>query len=287
MGIAGKQTVLAVSLSVLMLGWGGGVAAQQSRAATLADIRQDLSVLYVEVQRLKRELSTTNSPSVPATGGSVYDRLQGIEAELKRLTGQTERLAFRVERVVKDGTNRIGDLEFRLVELEGGDVSKLGQTTTLGGDAPQDQAPVAVVVAPATPGGGDNSAELAVGEAADLQRAQRAMEQRDYTTAITVLEAFSENYPGSPQEVDAHVLRGDAHAAQGDTRNAARAYLAAFSASPTGPLAPQALTRLGAQLGALGQQDQACITLSEVKARFPASQWVGTAGKEMARLGCS
>ena len=38
--------------------------AAQDRAATLADIRQELTVLWVEVQRLKRELSTTGGANV-------------------------------------------------------------------------------------------------------------------------------------------------------------------------------------------------------------------------------
>ena len=36
--------------------------------------------------------------------------------------------------IVSDGTNRVRDLEYRLVELEGGDVSKIDFATTLGGD---------------------------------------------------------------------------------------------------------------------------------------------------------
>lgn len=39
-----------------------GVLAQE-QDQTLADIRQELSVLYVDLQRLKRELSTTGAPS--------------------------------------------------------------------------------------------------------------------------------------------------------------------------------------------------------------------------------
>ena len=57
-----------------------------------------------------------------------------MESELQRLTSKTEELENRVNRIVADGTRRIGDLEFRLVELEGGDVGALGQTSTLGGE---------------------------------------------------------------------------------------------------------------------------------------------------------
>ena len=99
----------------------------QDRAQTLADIRQDLTILYVEIQRLKGELSTTQGPSVSVAAGSVLERVQNIETELQRLTALSEELQFRVERVVQDGTNRVGDLEFRLVELEGGDISTLGE----------------------------------------------------------------------------------------------------------------------------------------------------------------
>ncbi len=107
-------------------------SAQSPDDQTLADIRQELSVLYVEVQRLRRELSTTGSPQIALPSGGL-ERLDALEAELARLTEKTERLEFRIDQIVTDGTNRIGDLEFRLVELEGGDLSQLGETSTLGG----------------------------------------------------------------------------------------------------------------------------------------------------------
>ena len=121
-----------------------GVAQAQDQQ-TLADIRQELTVLHVEVQRLKREFSTTGSPAPNLSGSSVLERVDAIEAELQRLTRQTEQLNQRVQNIVTDGTNRIGDLEFRLVELEGGDLSTLGETSTLGGDTQ------ITAAAPATP----------------------------------------------------------------------------------------------------------------------------------------
>jgi len=62
----------------------------QDRAKTLADIRQDLNILYVEIQRLKGELSTTQGPSISGAAGSVLERVQNIEAELQRLTALSE-----------------------------------------------------------------------------------------------------------------------------------------------------------------------------------------------------
>ena len=81
---------------------------------TLADIRQQLTVLYVDVQRLRRELSTTGGLNSGVVGNTPLDRLNAIEAELQRLTSKSEELEFRVNRITVDGTNRIGDLEIRL-----------------------------------------------------------------------------------------------------------------------------------------------------------------------------
>ena len=87
-------------------------AAAQDEA--LADIRQQLTALYVDVQRLRTELSTTGTLPTGIAGATPLDRLDAIEAELQRLTSKAEELEFRVNRITVDGTNRIGDLEFRL-----------------------------------------------------------------------------------------------------------------------------------------------------------------------------
>lgn len=280
-----RLVVLAPVLVVTALAFFGAGRADAQSAETLADIRQELNLLYVDVQKLRRELSTTGSASANVSGATVLDRIGAIEAELQRLTEKTEQLEHRVERVVTDGTNRIGDLEFRLVELEGGDVSKLGETTTLGGDVKPtnggSSSPVPTP-APATP-----TSELAVGEEADFNAASTALEAGNYSQAAELFARFNQSYPGSPMAQQADLKRGKALDGLGDTREAARAYLASFTGLPTGPVASEALFELGAALGRLGQTSQACVTLSEVGVRFPGSQSVVRAQQEMAGLGCS
>lgn len=251
----------------------------QSREETLADVRQELSVLYVEIQKLKRELSTTGGASGIAAGGSVLERVDAIEQEAQRLTAKTEELEFRINSVVEDGTNRIGDLEFRLVELEGGDVSKLGQTTTLGGIEPGPAPKAADPVQPA-------QTELAVSEEADFRRASEALAKSDFRSAADLFKTFGETYPGSPLEAEAQLKRGQALEGLGETSQAARSYLNAFSGAPNGPLAPESLFRLGRMLGALGQAQESCVTLREVGVRFPDSPFVTEARSEMQSRGC-
>ncbi|MBO9444331.1 tol-pal system protein YbgF [Ruegeria sp. R14_0] len=261
-----------------------GVANAQDQQ-TLADIRQELTVLHVEIQRLKREFSTTGSPAPNLAGSSVLERVDAIEAELQRLTRQTEQLNQRVQNIVTDGTNRIGDLEFRLVELEGGDLSTLGETSTLGGDS-DIAAAAPATIAPAEPAQIEQG-ELAVGERADFDTASQALADGNFQAAAEQFATFETSYPGSPLAPEANLKRGQALVGLGDTREAARAFLASFTGDSEGTFAPEALFELGSALGRLGQTDQACITLSEVGVRFPGSASATNATQEMASLGCS
>ncbi len=259
-----------------------GLAAPQPGLAqdqTLADIRQELSVLFVEIQRLKRELSTTGA-AAGTIAGDTLQRVDLIEAELARLTSKTEQLEFRINQVVSDGTNRVGDLEFRLCELEPDcDIATLGETPTLGGES----AGIAPVAAPSTDGG----TELAVGEQSDFDRAVAALDAGDFQSAIGQFQTFTATYPGGPLSSEAHFLRGEALSALEQTAAAARAYLESFSGEPGGRRAADALLRLGQSLADLGQASEACVTLGEVGARFPGAPQVAEAEAERARLGCS
>ncbi len=269
-------------------------------SATLADIRQELTVLYVEMQKLKRELSTTGGANVNLAGTNALQRLDAMEAEVQRLTAATERLTNRVDSVVADGTNRIGDLEFRLCELVSGcDIASLGETTTLGGGA----LPAATGggsieggVAPATgdPGGDVISgladvggAELAFAEQEDFERAKASYDDGNFENAAEQFQRFTETYQGGPLTGLAHLMRGESLSKMGLTSSAARAYLESYSGTPNGPTAPTALLKLGLSLDGLGQSQQACITLGEVTARFPASEASIEAQAARASMGCS
>lgn len=257
-------------------------AAAQDRDQTLADIRQELTVLFVEIQKLKRELSTTGGATSNLSATSIPARVDAMEAELQRLTSKTEELENRISRVVEDGTNRIGDLEFRLVELEGGDISALGETTTLGGF---DEGVSSTVSAPIQPA--DDGVELAVGEQTDFDLAMDAFEAGDYQTASDRFQAFTDTYLGGPLTGEAHFMRGQSLDALGMTASAARAYLASYSGDPDGTRAPEALLYLGLSLDALGQIAESCATLGEVTTRFPETSASIEAQTARADLGCT
>jgi tol-pal system protein YbgF len=267
--------------------------AAQDRAATLADIRQELTVLYVEVQKLKRELSTTGGANVNLSGTNALDRINSMEAELSRLTAATEQVTNRVDSVVRDGTNRIGDLEFRLCELESNcDIGSLGDTPTLGGGAlPQTASAggAASGIQSSTSAGSleTGGAELAFAERQDFDRAKAAFDAGNFEDAAQQFERFTDTYQGGPLSGLAHLLRGEALQNLGKTSSAARAYLASYSGTPDGPTSPLALLKLGLSLDGLGQSSEACITLGEVTTRFPNSEQSLEAQAARGSMGCS
>lgn len=257
---------------------------------TLADIRAELAQLSAQLQDLRSELVASGAKGMQAAGGaSALQRMDTMEAELSTLTSRTEELQNRIDRVVKDGTNRVGDLEFRVCELEEGcDPSSVGQGAPLGGAAPAASA----VTAPSAPSTGSASSsssgggDLAMNEQSDFDRAKGVLGQGDFRGAADLFATFAETYPGGPLTDDAMYLRGDALHQAGDVPGAARAWLDAFSAAPEGKRAADNLLELGKALGELGQKNEACATLAEVPARFPSSQAAGQVSSAQASLGC-
>lgn len=271
-------------------------AAGGASKETLADVRKELDTLASSLQKLRSELVAGGAGGFQAAGGAAaLDRMNAIEAELTRLTQRTEELQNQINRVVSDGTNRIGDLEFRLCELEEGcDPSKLPVTESLGGAPAGGSAGAAapvVTTQPATGGAASGGAasgapEMAINEQADFDRAKAALDKGDFRGAADLFAAYAEAYPGGALTGDAQFYRGEALAQAGDTPGSARAYLESFSGAPTGPRAAASLVKLGTALGTLGQKQEACVTLAEVGNRFPSAPEATEAQSTMRNLGC-
>lgn len=269
-----------------------------TQVQTLADVKAELAVLARQVAALKAQLVQTGAATGAAGGGDALQRMDAIEAELTRLTATTEEVDLRLRKVVADATNRIGDIEFRICDMQPGcDPSKLPPTPELGGAAagpePAPGAASGTASAGQSPGQSvgqsvrqSGSGDLAVNEQSDFNAAKKAFDAGDYAKAAAMFATFAKTYTGGKLTQQALVLRGDALDKSGDIANSARAYLQAFSGQPTGPFAGKALTRLGQQLAKLGQRHEACVTLTEVGRRFPGTPDADNAMAAMQAMGC-
>jgi tol-pal system protein YbgF len=201
-------------------------------------------------------------------------RVQELGAEIRRLNGKIEALEHRLSRIVDDASLRIGDLEYRVIVLEGGDPSLLGAAPPIGGTAGTSMAPAA---GPA----------VAVSERAAFEAGVTAIQSGRLSDGRASLEAFRRDYPGSPLSAEAQHWIAEAMYAEADYRLAAQTYLANMSEYPTDPQAPDSMIGLALSLEKLGQPGEACATLDELPRRYgddgPAVEY---AAAERARLGC-
>ena len=250
-----------------------GPALAPAQAETVADLRAELTALSSVVADLARELSSGSAAEQPGFDGALIDRVERTREELARLTGRTEELEFRIRRTIDEASNRLGDLEFRMTELEGGD------TTDLATPRPLDRGET-------TADGDSDAPELAASERTAFDSARDLAENGDYDAAAEALQQFLEFYPGSPLGADASMLLGDMHRARGSEPDAARAYLNLYLADSDGADAPRALLALGESLGRLEQREEACVMFDELLDRFASSPQATEASDARARLEC-
>lgn len=252
-----------------------GTFAAPTQADTVAQLRSELANLSAAVADLARELSSGEAAAQPGFDGSLIDRVERIREELAQLTARTEELEFRIRRAIDEASNRLGDLEFRLIELEGGDVSNIASPRPLGGnDVPQ-----AGIGESETP-------QLAVSEGVAFDQARALAEAQDHDAAADALQQFLDTYPGSPLTADASMLLGEMHRARGAEPDAARAYLNLYLSAPDGPDAPRALLALGNSLGQLEQTAEACVMFDELRDRFASSPEAQQAQEARTRMNC-
>ena len=244
------------------------LVATPAGADTVADLRADLDALTGAVAELARELSSGAATAQPGYDGTLLDRVDQMEASLADLTRRTEELEFRIRRVIDTASNRLGDLEFRLTELEGGSTEGLSPPP-LGQDAPRTPQP-----------------QLAEGEQQAFEDAIALAEDDQPEAAAAALARFIETYPGSPLGAEASFTLAELNRELGREPDAARAYLNLYMAAPDGPDAPRALLALGESLGRLDQTAEACAMFDELRARFAGSPEAVQSDAARARLAC-
>lgn len=276
--------------------------AAAAEGRTLADLRADLKALAAELKALRAELNASGAAGFQAAGGdSAIDRMNAMERDLARLTGEAERLRKRIDQVVRDGTNRIGDIEFRLCEMEDGcDLGAL-TTPTLGDQSAGTGGVVGGVVGgpvaaagPATghPAGADPvtpsaGVPLTAAERRSFEAASAAMQQGDFPRAAELFAAFARTHADSPAAAEAQFLRGAALDSAGDAKGATAAWLSAFAAAPTGPRAADALLGLS-RVAAVGKAPSAgCVYLTELTTRFAGTPQADEAERRSTAANCA
>ncbi len=261
----------------------GAAAAQGVDYYEFRQLEKKLEKAQAELQRLSNAVS----------GGDFQQRLEQVNGEISRVTGELEQLEFRVRQHEQQSKQKLEDLEYRIIELEGGDPSILFQEDTP--VQPQQQGSLTEP----QPGGGTlgvlttNSAGQTVAAATSnaeqtaFDEGVLAAQAGRQSEAKSLLEGFVSRYPDSPLAGEAYHWLGESYLAGGDYQSAASRFLDAATLYPSNAKAPDSLVRLGMTLSLLGQNQVACSTLAEVRQRYPgAAGAVQQAALEARRAGC-
>lgn len=276
-----SRNALVSVLGVVLIAGTTAVVAQTAPLEPIQWDRRRLEQLDRNVRRLERAVTQRNAagqpvlvepdPEVVALQGRVGlmdRRLQDMEATVRRVNGDLERLTFSLDEAGRDNTalaTRLRDAEGRIRAMEAAaareaELNAPIPTTSPTGDAARDLAV---------------AARLAAGDPA---RGDRALQ--------TVIAAW----PDTPEAREASSRLGDLRVSAGDHAGAVSAYATALQGWPETPWAPATTLELANALDATDRKTQACTALTEFGRRYaevagPAVR--ARAAETRTRLGCA
>jgi TolA-binding protein len=247
--IVGLRIIL-IGVTLLL----GGQPYKVLAESHIESLRFELSLLSSQIEDLRSSLLKPEVRSLaPNDAGIALLRLNALEAKLRATVGRVEALEYNLRILKKDATHRIREFNLRLSEMEvkGGQVLSELEEESYGND------------------NSENPASDVSNETLTFDKALLSFNGEDYNSSIEQFEAFRQSYPLSINIAEVTYWLGRAKFAIKDLNGAANEYLDAFSLAPFGEFAPKALLGLSSALGSLGQIDQACLTIDELKSRFP------------------
>ena len=235
------------------------------------EARKRIEALRVRVDQLEQQLSQRleRLESKDSALVDMFRDVEQIKADIARLRGQYEVLAYELEQAQKRQKDLYLDLDGRLRKIEGG------------------PGPAASVdAAPAGPGAAVPGAAARPGDAASEQRAyDSALEQfkgGSYPAAIASFQSFVKTYPKSPLAASALYWVGNAQYAQRDFRASIATQRQLLATYPDSQKVPDALLNIASGQVELGDTAGARRSLEEIVAKYPTSEAAGKAKQRLA-----
>jgi tol-pal system protein YbgF len=117
---------------------------------------------------------------------------------------------------------------------------------------------------------------------------QTKLAEGDFSGAQTAFKQYLQFNPDAADAGEVNFWLGESYYVRGGYADAADAYITSMRKDPKGTKAPDAMVRLAATLGKLGNKAEACQTLATFPAQFPnaAANVKEKARVEAARTGC-
>jgi TolA-binding protein len=254
-------------IAMLLLGASTPAMAQQTVERRVDRLEQEMRAVQRRVfpggagATVEPEIrpATPTRPAVEAGDAisTLNARVDSIEAQLARLTGQVEESGYRMRQLEEQLNQLRTDTQARLGRVEPPVATE---------PAPEPGAvPVMepIVDRPATPATAADPAEAA------YNAGFRLWEQRNYAAAQNALTQAAERHPRSRWASWARNLAGRAYLDDGKPATAARVFLANYQDDPRGERAADSLFFLGEALVRLNRRSEACPVYDELEQTYP------------------
>jgi tol-pal system protein YbgF len=282
-------------------------------------LERDIQTLNVQLARgaaAPAPAAPRGAPGAPAATGASAEyslsrldvRVTALEEELRNMTGTIEGINHKLQQLTQRLDKLVSDIDFRLSALEKGGPRaaagsepgapaasaapapppvEAGKPGTLGTLKQEDLAakPAPAREAPASKAAG----VLPEGTAKDqYNHAFGLLRQANYDQAETAFREFLAKHPDDPLAGNARYWLGETYYVRTEYLKAAEVFAENYKADPKGQKAPDTLLKLAMSLGRLDKKQQACLTLDELRKRFPDSTPAikNAAGAERKRLAC-
>jgi len=219
-------------------------------------------------------------------------RITELENEIRRLTGQSEELAYHLGELQESLKKSIGDTALRLKAFEDGispakGAGTAGTTPTMASRADAEPMKAGKTTVRGADKGAKVLGTLRLGPGADKTRIARVVKppsiarvetpeqqydrahslivkQRKYGEAARVLRSFIDGNPKHALTSNAHYWLGRTFFVRADYENAAFAFAEGFQNFPETKKAPANLLNLGMSLSRLGKNREACTTYTRL-----------------------
>ncbi|MBM3503755.1 MAG: tol-pal system protein YbgF [Alphaproteobacteria bacterium] len=332
-------------LVVTALATVGGPAVAQS-AGEMRAIVQRLNQLEGQLRDVERSVyrgetppsggaQRPAAPPPPSTrdvdiGGPVSqrltaldDRINGLESEMSKLTGQVEIAQIELRQIRTRLDKLVADIDFRLTELE-----KRSGGAPQSAATPPGPAPTTTAAAPANPATAPPPAANAPRpnspEAIDAARrastgtlqvpsgaarpaappprsvlpagtpeqqyefARATLVRLDYPGAQVAFSEFLQKHREHDLAANAHYWLGESYYGQRNFGEAATAFVEGYKRFPKAQKAPDSLLKLGMSLASLGNNAEACASWGQLLSGYPQAEAATRrrAEQERSRLAC-
>ena len=240
------------------------------------------------VDRIEREMQTLSRaiykgdvppPSISApvdaqANAATEMRLNQIEDQLRRLTGMIEEQGYKLRKLESDSNRSRVDAKPIEPEVR---AQKPVDLSASGSQQPMENSLGTIS------GNADTSSPAGL-----YDQAFAYMQKKDYETAQSTFDDFLSQYPDHSLAENAKYWLGETYYAREDYDAASRAFARAFQDHPDGQKAPDVLLKLAMSLKGQDMSEEACLTLTELKKRFPSAppSVLTKADDERASYGC-